>query len=321
MHLVRQASQRTHARYVFSSIQKYPAKRPGISCHCRAASASSTAEAAAAASNGSVSVTPFAGGPDGCVIVSLNAPPVNSLSLSVLKDVTAAFRSLAAAQQRGDAAPHARAVRGVVLTSSERVFCAGLDINEMYAPDPERLLSFWWELQEAFVTLSAAPVPVVAALNGAAPAGGCLLAMTADRRLMAEGPHSIGLNETQLGIVAPWWFAERLLSLVGERHGERMLAQGLLLPPRQAEAVGLVDAVVPPDALLQSAADELEEMLRLPAAARHASKMLVRNKLLHRMTHDARRQDCADTAAFISSAETQANLRSYLEALKRRAKK
>jgi enoyl-CoA hydratase/carnithine racemase len=67
------------------------------------------------------------------------------------------------------------------------------------------------------------PLPVIAAINGHAPAGGCLLSMSCDYRIISSGPFKIGLNETQLGIAAPLWFAETMSAIVGQRQTEKLL--------------------------------------------------------------------------------------------------
>ena len=66
-----------------------------------------------------------------------------------------------------------------------------------------------------WLSLYMAPLPVIAAINDAAPAGGCLMAMSCDYRIMAQHPKfNIGLNETLLGIVAPTWFMDTMVRYV-----------------------------------------------------------------------------------------------------------
>lgn len=88
----------------------------------------------------------------------------------------------------------------------------------MYKPDPVRLGSFWRSFQTMFSTLYGLAKPVVAAIDGNAPAGGCLLAVASDYRIMGDGNFKIGLNETQLGIAAPQWFADAFVATVGQRY-------------------------------------------------------------------------------------------------------
>lgn len=76
---------------------------------------------------------------------------------------------------------------------------------EMYKPDPEKVKLFWSTLQEVWLQLYGSTYPTAAAINGHSPAGGCLLALSCEYRVMCP-KLTIGLNETRLGIMAPEWF-------------------------------------------------------------------------------------------------------------------
>lgn len=104
----------------------------------------------------------------------------------------------------------------MILTSRvSNIFSAGLDITEMHDPDVVRLRSFWTALQNLWMTLYGTPLATVASIEGHAPAGGCLLAMSCDYRVMStEKAFKMGLNEVALGIVAPFWFAETMSGYV-----------------------------------------------------------------------------------------------------------
>ena len=167
-------------------------------------------------------------------VLRLQRPPVNSLNLELLASFADSL-----AEAEGD-----KACRAVVLASSSpKVFSAGLDITEMHDPDPERLRSFWRTLQGVWLKLSTSRVATVAAIEGHSPAGGCMLAMSCDWRVMsltdggADGrPLTIGLNETKLGIVAPFWFADTMAYVVGSRQTDLLLQTGALLTTEQALA-------------------------------------------------------------------------------------
>ena len=76
----------------------------------------------------------------------------------------------------------------------------------MYGRTDDELRAYWTHVQDMWLSLYMAPIPMIAAVNGAAPAGGCLMALSCDYRVMAQHPKfNIGLNETLLGIVAPTW--------------------------------------------------------------------------------------------------------------------
>uniref|UniRef100_A0A1B6D044 Uncharacterized protein n=1 Tax=Clastoptera arizonana TaxID=38151 RepID=A0A1B6D044_9HEMI len=104
----------------------------------------------------------------GVATVSLNRPPVNSLNLELLQSLGETLNVL-----------EQNKCHGMILTSeSPSVFCAGLDILEMYKPDKDRVCKFWTTLQDTWLKLYLSPYPTVAAINGHSPAGGCLLALS-----------------------------------------------------------------------------------------------------------------------------------------------
>ena len=259
-------------------------------------------------------------------VLRMQRPPVNSLNLELLASFADSL-----AEAEGD-----KACRAVVLASSSpKVFSAGLDITEMHEPDPERLRSFWRTLQEVWLKLSTSRVATIAAIEGHSPAGGCMLAMSCDWRVMsltdggADGrPLTIGLNETKLGIVAPFWFADTMAYVVGSRQTDLLLQTGALLTTEQALAVGLVDEAVlqePPteagehSRVMQRAAAKVAEFLAVPDAARHASKMLQRGPLAERLLA-AREEDVEQFSAFCFTPAVQSSLGGYMAALKARSK-
>ena len=131
----------------------------------------------------------------GIATVSMDKAPVNSLNTELIQELTSVIASTASS------------AKGLVLTSSlPTVFCAGLEITEMYQPEQAKLEVFWGSLQDLWIELYSCKIPTAAAVTGHSPAGGCLLAMCCDYRAMVGPKFTIGLNETQLGIVAPFWF-------------------------------------------------------------------------------------------------------------------
>jgi 3,2-trans-enoyl-CoA isomerase len=104
----------------------------------------------------------------------------------------------------------------------------------------------------------------VAAIEGASPAGGCLLAMCCDYRVMSVGKPQIGLNETQLGIVAPTWFAETFVNTIGHREAEKMLGLGLQVDASKAKSIGLVDEAAPLEEVLPRAKSAIEKWIAIP---------------------------------------------------------
>jgi len=241
--------------------------------------------------------------------VIMDRPPVNSLSLEMLSALDCALQTI-----KSD--PEAR---GILLTSASRkVFCAGLDITEMHNPNLERLQNFWRQLQNTWLTLYGFPLPVVAAMHGAAPAGGCLLAMSCDYRVMSPGT-PIGLNETQLGIVAPWWFSEVMKNTVGHRQTEILLQLGKMVKSEDAAVIGLVDDVIATENLTEHSSNVLLDFAKIPSLARNETKQMMRRPILDRLEQE-QQQDVDFFVDFITRDTQQKSLGGYLQMLASRSK-
>jgi Delta3-Delta2-enoyl-CoA isomerase len=114
------------------------------------------------------------------------------------------------AQLRSD-----ESARGVLLASAHpRLFCPGLDLVTLFSLDRPAMEHFMLRFAELLWDLYSLPRPLLAGVSGAAVAGGCVLALTADWRVLARGA-SIGLNEVKIGVPLPWSVALLLQSTVG----------------------------------------------------------------------------------------------------------
>jgi 3,2-trans-enoyl-CoA isomerase len=246
-------------------------------------------------------------GEGGIAKLLLNRGPVNSLNLEMLQSIHA-----------GLAEVHAdKSVKGIVLgTTKPGIFSAGLDIMEMYEPDEERLNAFWSALQDVWIELYGSRLPTVAAVEGHSPAGGCLLAMSCDERVMATGKYKIGLNETLLGIVAPPWFIDTMVNTIGHRESERMLGLGRQVDAEAALAMGLVDAAVPLEDVVSTSEGLLSNWMRIPAAARFETKCRMRSAAIEKLKA-TRDQDRADFVNFCLTDKVQASLGAYIASLKK----
>jgi enoyl-CoA hydratase len=130
--------------------------------------------------------------------------------------------------------------RAVVLTGQGRVFCGGLDLVTLFAFDRPTMERFLVAFDALFRRLYAFERPTVAAVNGHALAGGCILAMACDRRIMADGAFQIGVNEVQLGIPFPASAYEIVRKATPVRSRSAVLLQGARFSPAEAFAAGLV---------------------------------------------------------------------------------
>ncbi len=177
------------------------------------------------------------------------------------------------------AAPGAGA-GALVVSGSEGMFTAGLDIPALLRLDRDELAAALDVFFDAMEALATCPIPVAAAITGHSPAGGFVLAMFCDFRVMADGPYVIGLNEVRVGIPMPWIVAEAAARLVGRRWAAELCTTGRLLDPVEALRIGAVDAVVPVGEVVAEACRWCDQLIALPARALRLTREVVRSELV-----------------------------------------
>jgi enoyl-CoA hydratase len=167
-------------------------------------------------------------------------------------------------------------------------------------------------LSAAFLAIFDHPGPVVAAVDGHAIAGGCVIAAACDVRIMSGG--RIGLAELSVGVPFPPVALEILRHAIGPAVAHLVLTAGLL-DPSQAQSIGLVHEVAGPDVLLEAAIDRAQQMAQVPAEVFEFSKRQLQQPALARLAG----QDGDDEAvlAMWSSDRTRDAIAQYLETLKR----
>jgi len=250
---------------------------------------------------------------DEVAIVKMNAPPINALSRQFLKELEDSI----------DALEKDEDVRAMVLTSQNPgIFSAGLDIFEMYGKDKESLGAFWTQLQDTWLKLYKSPLLTVAAINGTSPAGGCLMSISCDHRVMVNHPKfQIGLNETKLGLVAPPWFAKPFIHCIGHREAEKALYKGTLYSVQEALDVGLIDqAVAPTDNITEKAVEIAEGYLDVPDFARIGTKQNITRKDTIEWFDKIREADVEVFQNIVGQKKVQQALGMYVQMLKAKSK-
>ncbi|XP_050422918.1 enoyl-CoA delta isomerase 1, mitochondrial-like [Adelges cooleyi] len=243
----------------------------------------------------------------GIATVALNKPPVNSLNLEFLNEFKTQIHQL-----QNDKA------RGMILTSSlQNVFCAGLDITEFYKPDLSRLAEFWTTVQETWLALYLTPFPTAAVINGHSPAGGCLLALSCDYRIMVGPKYTIGLNETKLGIVAPKWFQDSIVAVIGQRNAELSLIAGKMYSTEEALKIGLIDESVPDASrALEQGIKFLNNFQKISPWAFKMTKDISRQPTVQWLLEN-KQKDLDFVLQFMQSPNVQKGLGLYLQSLKK----
>ena len=210
---------------------------------------------------------------DNIAVIELDRPKAHALNRALVTDLQQTIVEL------GEA-PH---VEGAILTATGTIFCAGLDLIELYGYDEEGVADFWEQFGRMVRDLIRFPKPLIGAINGHAPAGGCVLAMCCDYRFMAGGQGRIGLNEVAVGVVFPKPVIELARHVMGDTRAADMIFHGAVLFPEQAGAFGIVHATVPGEQLMETAEQKLHSWLALPQVPWREAKSVLRAPLLKAM--------------------------------------
>ncbi len=180
-------------------------------------------------------------------LITLSRPDKrNALSRSLITGLHAAF----------ERATHDPSARSVILTGEGNAFCAGMDLDELRGTiggdaNPEIIWDDAHRLSALYELICSCPKPTIAAVNGAAVAGGAGLATVCDLAVAVPGA-KFGYPEVRRGLVAAM-VLPHLLRHVGERAARWMLLTGELIDAPEALRVGLINAIAEPDTLLLTA--------------------------------------------------------------------
>lgn len=170
--------------------------------------------------------------------------------------------------------------RAAVMTGYDRFFSAGLDLVKLHGYSRREMTDTLTALHHTLLRIYACPLPVVAAVNGHAIAGGCAIALTADRRVMVDAEVRIGLNETRLGVGLPVIVLETLRATVGTAAARALGLEGTLLTPAEARTAGLVDAIVPQDQLDMTALELARNLADIPPLSYAQVKRAIRRPVI-----------------------------------------
>lgn len=178
------------------------------------------------------------------------------------------------------------AVEGLILSGKENFFTSGLDLITLYSYDETQMHEFWMAFIGLIHKLLAFSKPSVSAITGHSPAGGCVLAICCDYRIMADGDFIIGLNEVPVGIIVPENIFKLYSFWLGEGVAYRSLLEGKLYKPNEAKEIGLVDEIVAFNRIQNAAKQRIKSLMQFEKNAWRASKMNCRKGLLEDFKKD-----------------------------------
>lgn len=199
----------------------------------------------------------------------------------------------------------------IVMTGRGAIFSAGVDLVRLVDGGPRYAASFLPALRRVLEAVFTFPKPLVAAVNGHAIAGGCVLACAADRRLMARGPGRIGMPELLVGVPFPSIVLEIVRFASDPRHLSHLVLGGATMTADDAAAHGLVDDVTEPGSLLDDAVAAARMLAARPAHLFAMTKRQLRAPALERVQKSV--ADDAQVDAIWSSPATIDAVRGYID--------
>jgi enoyl-CoA hydratase len=241
-------------------------------------------------------------------VLRLDKARGNSIDQAFVDDLASACRELATDGS----------VRGLLVASANpKLFCPGLDLVTLVGYDRPALQRFMLDFSEAVGALYGLPLPVVAGVNGHAVAGGCILALAADYRILKRGAQ-IGLNEVKVGLPLPWSIAVLLKATAPPPALARIALLGRNFADEEALAAGLADELCDAAGFEQACRARLNEFVEKDLHAFATTKGYLRGAVLEAM-RSREREAIGDFLDGWFSAPTQARIRQTVEALGRRS--
>lgn len=210
---------------------------------------------------------------DGIAMVNMKRGNVNAINAAMIREYQQAFKGL-----EDDAS-----VRAIILTGQRNFFSFGFDIPEFLEYTEDEFTEFLILFTQFYTDIYVLPKPIIAALNGHTIAGGCMIALACDYRLMSSVKAKIALNEITFGASILAGSVEMLRACVGDRRAEKVLYTGNLYSPEEALELGLVDQIVSPETLLEEARAVALEHAMKDSEAFGSMKRLLRQPARERM--------------------------------------
>ena len=240
---------------------------------------------------------------DGVATVTLNRPDKrNAISYELIEDLLDALHEVATS-----------GALVLVLTGAGKAFCSGMDLDNLKAlagRSPEQSLRDSESMARLFRSLYDFPKPTIAAVNGAAIAGGCGLATLCDFTL-AVPDAKFGYTEVRIGFV-PAIVSTFLLRQVGEKHARDLLLTGRIIGGDEAYRIGLINEIVAPDALLNRARELAAQLIENSPASLTSTKRLLSDFAQREL--DAQIQSAVrENAAIRATHDFREGISSFLE--------
>jgi len=215
---------------------------------------------------------------DGIASVVINRGKVNALNDVVIDELQQILIDL----------EHDSEIKALILTGENKFFSFGFDIPSFLSYSKEQFTEFLIKFTNLYRFLFTYPKPVVAALNGHTIAGGCMLALACDKRIIADGKAKISLNEITFGSSVFAGSVEMLKFCTGSKNATEILYSGAMYSVNEALAMNLIDEITSEEELINTATKQAKELAGKQSAAFTDLKKLLRDPIAEEMKNRER---------------------------------
>jgi enoyl-CoA hydratase len=236
----------------------------------------------------------------GVVVLRLAHGKVNALDLELCESLAGEVNAVASS-----------AAEGLVITGTGSAFSAGVDLFRVLDGGADYLRAFLPAMETLFMTLLTFPKPVIAAINGHAIAGGCIMAAACDYRVMVDGKARIGVPELLVGVPFPALPFEIVRARASAADFRQLVLSGRTVLPDEARALGLVDDVAPGEELMGRAFRNAQQLIAIPPVAFALTKRTLIAPILENVARARSLND--DVLEAWANPSVQARMRAYVE--------
>jgi len=238
---------------------------------------------------------------DHIAVITLDNPPINALSLDVVKELEQGLEEL-----QGD-----DTLRVVILTGKGKAFVAGANMKVFLEFNRKQGEHYALTVTDMQRKLEEFDLPVIAAVNGYALGGGCELAMACDIRIASEKA-VFGQPEVKIGVIPGAGGTQRLPRLIPVGKAKKLIYTGDSISAAEAERIGLVDQVVPAGQELAEAKALAKKIMKnSPVALRFAKKSV--NRGLQMSLNDALQMEAVLFGEVFETEDVKEGVNAFLE--------
>ena len=240
--------------------------------------------------------------------IHINRPKVNAINMDMIKSMSNVL----------DSSIKNPNIKGVILTGSEGIFSGGLDLIELADKNKQYMTEFWDMFSNLLIKIYSFPKVIFSAISGHSPAGGTVIAIMTDYRIMTKGKYFIGLNEVAVGLTMPVGIGSVFKNVLGYRVAEKMTMKGELVFPDKAQKLGLIDELFDnkESNIIDFSVNIMNEWLKMPLNSQIESKLIMRESTLDKMKKNLKKDNELIISAWFSD-EGKAIRQSIIDKLKK----